>query len=392
MIARLLPTWQVGRPLPAPTDFATYAREAYRRNPLVFACILELAQSVAEPRLIVEAEQAGETWAPVPPTHPLRRLLAQPNPEESTAELLTALIVHLQVGGNGYLHKRRNGVQQPVELWLLRPDRTAPVVGEDGMLTRWEYTVPGRPMAPVVPGDLVHVKAAPDPLDDYHGLAPLAVAARIVDLDSSAIDYLRGFFLNAGVPAGILSFKTRVPPEERKRQKDQWREEYQGLRMPSRSLDGGGWADWIGGGGGSEIGGWHALAVLDAGAEYKELGSRPEKLRMTAIWEASETRICQVFGVPPILVGAWVGLERSTFANYAEARRSFWEETLSPLYRYLGDVLTRGLAREFGDRLRVRFDLTTVMALQEDADRRRAWSVKLWDSGLGSLNEARAVA
>jgi hypothetical protein len=75
------------------------------------------------------------------------------------------------------------------------------------------------------------------------------------------------------------------------------------------------------------------------------------------------------FGVPPIIAGAKVGLDRSTFANYGEARKSFWQDTLSPVYKRIQDKLNSGLAPEFGDKtLNVKCDLSAVQALQESRD------------------------
>ena len=81
----------------------------------------------------------------------------------------------------------------------------------------------------------------------------------------------------------------------------------------------------------------------------------------------TEARITSAFGVPPIIVGARIGLEFGTYANYDAARRSFYMETLRPLWTMLADGFTRGLcANEGDDRTLLRFDLANVAELQED--------------------------
>jgi len=81
----------------------------------------------------------------------------------------------------------------------------------------------------------------------------------------------------------------------------------------------------------------------------------------------SETRICSAFGVPAILVGANTGLQRSTYSNYREARESFWEETLLPLYRRIEQFMAGLLQPEFpSERGYLGFDFSQVKALQED--------------------------
>ena len=47
-LARMVPSWLAGRPLPTAHDFHAFAEEGYRRNLVVYACVRELASSAAE--------------------------------------------------------------------------------------------------------------------------------------------------------------------------------------------------------------------------------------------------------------------------------------------------------------------------------------------------------
>jgi HK97 family phage portal protein len=112
-------------------------------------------------------------------------------------------------------------------------------------------------------------------------------------------------------------------------------------------------------------------AVLQRGMDVKVLGLDLAKLEFPDLRTISESRICMAFQVPPILVGAKVGLDRSTFANYGEARRSFWEETLMPLQRRIGDVISSRLLPEVAPisgatrRVVVHWDRSQILALKE---------------------------
>ncbi len=84
------------------------------------------------------------------------------------------------------------------------------------------------------------------------------------------------------------------------------------------------------------------VVVLPGGAEMKF-----PNMNINNIFDASstldETRICAALNVPPILVGFESGLERSTYSNYEEARKSFYQETISPLAQKFSDAFSRGL-------------------------------------------------
>lgn len=364
ILARLLPMWQSARPLPQPHDYRAYAQDGYRRNAIIFACITEISTSAAEPPLQA-LRLRGEEAVPLPATDPLSLLMARPNPEQSRYELLSLVTTHLHVAGNAYLHKVRARNGKPVQLWPLRPDRIEIKPGRNGLIESYAYSIGGQPT--FIPAeDVVHFKMHPDPLDDYYGLSPISVLARFGDLDNSATDFLRAFFLNAGVPGGLLTFKSgRVGKDERERVRQSWRDQF------------------------STSKGWHDVGVMDADVTYQELGSVPRKLDLSTVWGVTESRICMVFGVPAVLVGAWIGLQNSTFANYETAQKSLWQETLLPFYVRLADKLTMGVASEFGaDRL-VRFDLSKVQALQENRALKEERARKNWENGLLTMNEAR---
>lgn len=368
--ARILSTWQAGKSLPYPNDYRTFAEDGYRKNALIAGCVWEIATSASEPTLIVKQRRRDGSLEPMQdPQDPLVALLAKPNPEQTTFTFLETLFTHQQVSGNWFFRKIRSAAGNVVQLWPLRPDRVKIVPGKDGWIDHYNFVLHGDPGEgiPYPAADVVHDPLHPDPLEDFWGLSPIAVLARFGDLDNSAADYLRAFFQNDATPAGILKLKAKVLSEERQRIKELWIKEH------------------------TQGKGWHTVSVLDADADYTALGASPDKLRLSHIWDQTESRICTAFGVPPILVGALVGLNRSTFANYAEARRSFWEETLVPLYKRCGQRLTEGLALDFGEDLVIEFDLSTVEALQENRKLKDERAFRGWAEGLLTMDQALGI-
>ncbi len=375
VVARLLPQWQQGKPLPLPFDVQAFATEGYRQNIIVAACLWEIIGSASEPELRAVKIAADGSETILPTTHPLAQIVARPNPEMSMTDLLERLLLHQHIGGQWFLHKARSQRGRVAELWPLRPDRVSIITpGASGLIDAFAYRVEGGSLAGqrYPAADIIQGILRPDYLDDFNGLPVLASVARWIDLDNRAGEYLRAFFTNGGQPAGLLKFKHQADPHERERLRDQWRETY-GLDTARHITN------------------FHNLAILDADVEYQELGSRPSKLGMQPIFDQTESRICATFNIPPVVIAVRVGLQYSTFANYEEARASLWDETLKPLYRKVATKLTVGLAREFGPDLALRFNFDEVQALQEANDSRRAFALDGYTGGILTLNEAREI-
>ena len=314
-------------------SYGNFAREGYAGNELVFACIREIATSTAEATLcLYDANHEKIDNAP------LAQLVAEPAEGMTQYEFLENLITHLQIAGNAYVLKERARVGV-VSLMLLRPDRMEVIPGGG-----YSYEVGGKKY--MIPAeDIGHLKF-PNPNNDFYGLSPLQVLAKQVNLDTDATTFTKAFFNNAGVPSGILKLRRKLShQDEADRLRAAWRGQFQGNKN------------------------WHRIAILDEDASYEKMGSTLGEMEIPSLRNLSESRICSALGVPAILVGANIGLQRSTFSNYAEARESFWEETLLPLYRRIEQFMVGLLEPEFPrERGYLEFDFSEVRALQEDED------------------------
>ncbi|HEY8425860.1 MAG TPA: phage portal protein, partial [Limnochordales bacterium] len=345
--------------------FVSWAKEAYGKNELVYACIQELATSVPEAPLRVYRE-TDTGWVEVP-DHPLRQLIRRPNPVQSEYELWELTIVHLLLAGNAFWEIVRARDGRPVELWPLRPDLVRIIPVEDPRIHHtYAYQVDGKLYD--LGTDVLHFKL-PNPLDPYFGQPPLRAAVRAVAVDNEATEYVKALLQNDALPLAFLKLPRQIDEDTRERLEQRWRSRH------ARERRGG-------------------IGILSGDADIKVLGLNMRDLEFPDLRSISETRICAAFGVPPILVGAKVGMDRSTYANYQEARRSFWEETVSPLLRRLQDRINHKLLPMFGDvrGLEARFDKSEVSALQESVDKLWERVTRAVEAGWLLLDEARAEA
>ena len=356
-------TWREGRSLSSNFDFPSAAREGYMSNEVVYAVISDIAESAGEPTLrVYDGDQELEN-------HAARQLIVTPNPVMTEFELWELTLVYLCLAGNAFFQKVRSRAGIPVQLWPITPGRMSPVPDRVKFIREWRYRLDDGSEVPIDPRDIVHFKY-PHPLNPYMGLAPMAVAARAVDRDNDATDFINAFFNNAAVPQGLLKMKRQVEEGEADRVRALWRARYGGRR------------------------GWYDVAVLDADTEYQRLGLTQQEMGMPDLTDLTETRICMIFKWPPILIGALAGLKRATYENIKTARRIAWEDTLSPIYRRMRARMNMHLAEDFGWKATAepfRWDYSQVLALQEDANARAERARNGFVAGGMTRNEYRAV-
>lgn len=330
-------------------NFLSHVRNGWDRNELVFACITERATSVPQGTLR-PYDALGRRGEPLQ-AHPLRRLLANPNPLISEYDLFELLILHLDLAGNAFWEKVRDRAGNVVELWPLRPDKIRMVRSKRDVSYR--YVVAGGSRS--VPVDVVHFRYT-NPADPLVGCPPMASALRAVSLDNEATDFVKTLLQNHAIPGVIVKMADIgevLDDAVTERLKAKWEQSYGGRNRGKP-------------------------AFLQTGMDVQELGLNLKDLEFPDLRDVSETRICSVFRVPPMVVGAKVGLEHSTFSNMKEARRAMWEGAILNLQRRIRDTIAAQLLPDLsvgsGTRgfrqVSLRWDNSEVDALREsEADR-----------------------
>ncbi|MFC5067792.1 phage portal protein [Flaviflagellibacter deserti] len=332
---------QAGRPVWTPRDYATLTREGFVRNAVVFRCVRTIAEAAGSaPLVLYENGKALDE-------HPLLDLLARPNARQSGAVFLEALAGHLLVAGNAYAEMVAvDGA--PRELHALRPDRMKVVPGPDGWPEAYEYsvgaeTVRFRQDAAVPP--VLHL-AFFHPLDDHYGFSPLEAAAQALDVHNAASAWNKALLDNAARPSGALVYAgpegANLTDDQFERLKEELDSQFSGPRNAGRPL------------------------LLDGGLDWKAMALTPKDMDFMQAKNGAAREIALAFGVPPMLLGI---PGDNTYANYQEANRALWRQTVLPLLgRVLGDI-AHWLGPAFGEAaLRVEPDLDRIEALSSDRE------------------------
>jgi len=326
--------------------------EAYN-NPVVKACVDEIATSISECPLEIGSYDKNKEWNPLD-AHPALDLLAEPNPFMSQNELLHAWCMRMELSGISYIRKLRasSGVRG------LLPYPTSwvtPKYQSKGMDLVESYRIKGE-ASPVPFNDLVVGQyMAPDKV--WGGCAPTHAAGRDIALDVERENYIAEMLLNLKVAGLVIIGKSGINARNREQVK--------------QDID-------------NAIGrGRRGNPLLIEGDAEVNMQNPLKDMDWPNYSSSTESRICMSYGVPQIIVGTRFGISKATYANYAEARKSFYRETLKPKWNTYGQMLTRGLLRServTGLQFRFRYDL--MNEFQEDLNAKSTRIVGEYNAGI----------
>jgi HK97 family phage portal protein len=105
--------------------------------------------------------------------------------------------------------------------------------------------------------------------------------------------------------------------------------------------------------------------LLEGGLDWKPLSLSPKDMDFVEAKAAAAREIALAFGVPPLLLGL---PGDSTHANYAEANRAFYRQTIIPLVKRTAESLAHWLAPAFGEPLALEPDLDAIEALADERE------------------------
>lgn len=335
---------------------------------VVMAPVLWMARTFPEAPAVIERQKSGE-WEEVVP-HDMTKLLHRPNPFWSGELMWMATIVSLVATGNSMWIKVRDNTARIVELWWVPPGLMEPKWPNDGdtFISHYEYKPAGETIKIDV-DDVIHFRYGIDPANIRMGLSPLASLLREVFSDQEAANFAASLLKNMGVPGLVVApdGDAIVGDDDLVATKKALIEQTTGRNrgMPF---------------------------VAGAPTKVHQFGFSPQQMDLRTLRRLPEERVTAVLGVPAIVAGLGAGLDRSTFANMAEAREMAYETTMIPLQRIIAADLSNQMMDDFEpdpDNWRVRFDTSEVRVLQEDENAKVERLLSELRSGAITLDEYR---
>lgn len=324
-------------------------KEGFKCSTDVYACVKRRYDAISSLPLVVEEKKGGD-WEPSP-MHPLQRLLDNPNPIMSMGELMRVVSAHLDLGGNAYWSKVRDGRNEVSELWPMTPYPVDIKVGSDHI--PYLYMFGAARLS--VPAENVCQFKTMNPDNMYYGQSPLMAAGKSVDADNSAQEWQKVSMQNRGVPDYMISYEDSLTQD----QVEQVKERVNESTGPGSARE----------------------PIVTSKAKITQLSLTPIEMDFVESRKANRESICSVFGVPSSLIA---NMGDTNLANAETARKVFWLDTILPLMDEYLETLNRCLTTEFGslDNLRIVYDTSNVAALQTNLKERVDNAKVLWSMGV----------
>jgi HK97 family phage portal protein len=358
----------------------------YRENELVYAAVRELVRPFLTIPLLGERWNSKyQRFGLVEHTDPMQRLLDYPHPEYTRTTLFDRFLTSAYVTGNGLLQIIRAVNGKPLSLAPIDSGAVYPTI-ENGHIVYYVFTDStrlgtGEAMKSFkLPPDssryfrlesheVVHLILAPDPEYPLWGLSPISPALTAITAYDAINAYIIGFFQNGGVPPYAYVTKAEVTDDEIDRMKKRWNQQSGGVDQS-----------------------WQVAVVDGTEGEFQRLGlaAGAREIGLHELAMDVESRVLAPLNVPPIMVGAVVGISHATYSNYNQAREAFYEESVDPMLVGVADVFTLKIAPYYPGTRRIRPDTSKIMALEDLRKSRSDRAVKEYQGGLTTKNESRA--
>jgi len=271
---------------PATSPFRDYDARSLAEvmivSSIVRACVSELSSGVASGRLTVGVETPDGFEEH---EHDALDLFYR-NPAFSYSDILSLFVSRLQLTGISYA-LLENRLLTPIPTHLVKP-----IIKGTRVIS---YRMGTDTIQNLEPDEVVSAMYR-DPSRMWGFLSPLATAVRELQIDLQRQELTAEWMRNKNLPGGFLQFGKDSPSKNlTKEQADQLRDSLTTATGAGTSSRG-------------------KFAVLPGGLQFAP-GMDISDIDMSVMTGLAESRICMAFQVPPIIIGAKVGLDRSTFSN-----------------------------------------------------------------------------
>lgn len=289
--------------------------DAYTSD-IVSACIFWAMRNVPRDKPKMRRNLADGTIEEVE-NHPLLNLLNSPNEDDTFKTLMQAVIPDYMIDGNAYLVRDNNGgMLVPVSVLHITPHVP---YSRSRKVEYYEYNN-GAETIRLEPEQVIQFKFGSNPEHPYRGISVLkSMQADLYSADK-ADDMVADLLKNFATP-GMIFMPNDPGIVMTKEQVDESMKNYKAAF-----------------GNGNTGNSMFTQAKMDV---QQKVPVTPKDLKLEEMYRQIESRVAACFGIPAMVVGLKVGLDRSTFSNYAEATEAAYRDFVSPMQMQFTDTLNR---------------------------------------------------
>lgn len=311
----------------------------------VLSCVALLADSVASMPLQCWQLVNGEREQVDMPS-----VLAKPDDDMSTFDLVHQVMASTALHGNGYLYIVRDRFGDPVQVIPLHPYQMQ-VLPTKNMTAR-RYLHVGNEIAT---GDMIHVRWFTPP-QSLVGISPINQQRTIIGLGLAMDRHLAQWYGDGATPSSVLETDGKMSPDAAQILRDTWEDTHRRRRRP---------------------------AVLTDGLKWRPISASAADMELIATRDALVGEIARIFRIPSYLLG--IKGDGQTYANVEQASINFLVHTVGPWIRRIETALSRVLP----EGTFCSFD-TTALLRSDALTRHKIYQLAI-ASGILSPNEARSL-
>lgn len=254
-------------------------------------------------------------------SHAALDLWNRPNPFMPRQEFVESSTQHYDLTGETWwVISRVPGVNIPLEMWPVRPDRITPVPHPETFLSGYVYTSPDGEQIPLGLNEVIQLRR-PNPLDPYRGLSP--VLSILPDLDTAryAAEWSRAFFLNSAQPGGIVEVPVHLSDDEFDEMRERWNEQHKGVNNA------------------------HRVAIIEHGAKWTDRTISQRDMQFVELRGATRDAIREAYGISKSAIGDFEDINR---ASALAAKAWFAEQQTIPRLERIKAALNHDVLPMFG--------------------------------------------
>jgi HK97 family phage portal protein len=313
---------------------------------VVLGAVSLLADSVASmPLRAYRTERNGQRIL-----QPIPDVLANPDPESNTFELIHQMMASMALHGNAYVKIDRDRAGNMIGLVPLHPYQMQVLPTGDQIGRRYLHL--GND---IDREEMLHLRWFTPP-QSLVGISPLNQARNLVGLAIAMDRHLAQFYGEGGTPSGVLETSQKLNLEQARVIQATWEATHRRHRKP---------------------------AVLSDGLKFTPITTSASDAQMIQSREQIVRDIARIFRVPSHLIGA--SGDNQTYQNVEQASLNFLTHTIAPWIRRIEIAISKIL----DPGVDVAFDTSTL--LRVDALTRATVNKINVQMGARTPNEVRQI-